>query len=444
MDFLSKQIGVKIMEKFKIYIHHKYSYELFWYFFHGVEVDLDDVITHTNKKNAFNRKVEIDEQVEIPFKYKGSEFLASFVELTKFNLKGHHILDYSIYLLDKKLTSDRGFNSNIMSNVDEVIIPLLNKHSKNGDVKYHFVYIDWEGHNAIRKHKLDIALNKNINIYVDETPALYSYPNSFYPFTLNFMSFIYPNTLGLREFYFFEDILKHKKEYKHKINLPIRRFYEEKIYMFYKSLKYDNINVTLSSFHDTKQYSLDQVDGIRNYAIKQIGKENVIQKRGYGINDFGGEWNDDNINEMLWKLFDKAEVNLLPEYHFSNAVDDGELDYIKIGTHCMTEKSVSHILVGKPFIPFRVDTINFYNAILRENNITPKEYPLKYTKIKSEIEYLNDLAYNQEEWDLFVSKLQDWVSHTRNSIIKILNSKNDFLDILMTSDTKLTNTKKLL
>ena len=131
-------------------------------------------------------------------------------------------MDYSIYLLDKKLTSDRGFNSNIMSNVDEVIIPLLNKHSKNGDVKYHFVYIDWEGHNAIRKHKLDIALNKNINIYVDETPALYSYPNSFYPFTLNFMSFIYPNTLGLREFYFFEDILKHKKEYKHKINLPFK------------------------------------------------------------------------------------------------------------------------------------------------------------------------------------------------------------------------------
>ena len=42
------------------------------------------------------------------------------------------------------------------------------------------------------------------------------------------MPFIYPNTLGLRDYYFFGDYLKYKNDFKYKLNIPIRRLYGDK------------------------------------------------------------------------------------------------------------------------------------------------------------------------------------------------------------------------
>ena len=38
----------------KLYIHHKYKSEIFWYLFHGVDIDLDDIpypVLDIKKKN---------------------------------------------------------------------------------------------------------------------------------------------------------------------------------------------------------------------------------------------------------------------------------------------------------------------------------------------------------------------------------------------------------
>ena len=40
--------------------------------------------------------------------------------------------------------------------------------------------------------------------------------------------YLSPNTLGIRDYYFFHDYLKYKNDYKYKINVPIRRLYGDK------------------------------------------------------------------------------------------------------------------------------------------------------------------------------------------------------------------------
>ena len=434
MGFLSKQIGVVIMENFKIYIHHNYSYERFWYFFHGVDVDIKNVPTHTSLDTAFNKNIPITDQVTIPIKYKDKEITVSFVGDNQWKSPGHHIFDYSIFLYDMKMVSDRGFNSNIMDTVDNIVLPKLNS-SITKKSKIHFIYIDWEGHNAYKHHKFDTKLNKNINVYVDENDELYSYPNSYNPFSLNFMSFIYPNTLGLREYVFFNDFLKNKKSgYKHKMNYPIRRIYRPKLEMFAKIEKTKNINITHSSFHDTKQYSNDQVDNHRKTIKELLGEENIIQKRGYGLDDWGGEWNDDNLKEFLFKMFNIAEVSILPEYYWKMNLKSKKLsneELKKIGTHYMTEKTVTHILAGKPFIPFHRETIEYYDSILLDNGFTPIQYPLEFDELIDVIDELDELANDEKKWIEFRDKLQKWVDVTRNSILKIVDTRNHFLDVII-------------
>ena len=64
-------------------------------------------------------------------------------------------------------------------------------------------------------------MNKNIQVYLDEMESEYEsikYKNKHFVFTNTFMSFIYPNTLGLREFIYFGDILKYKNDYKYSID----------------------------------------------------------------------------------------------------------------------------------------------------------------------------------------------------------------------------------
>ena len=435
MDFLSKPIGVRIMEKFKIYVHHNYSYERFWYFFHGVDVDINDVLTHTNMDNAFNKQIPITDKVNIKCKYKNNNLDITFVGKADWHLEGHHLLDYSIDLYDRNLVSDRGFNSNIRKIVDKEYIPLLNSKCGYSNTKYHFMYIDWEGHNPYYEHNMKDTLNSNINLYVDEDND--DIQNKHYLFTNNIMSFIYPDTLGLKNYIHFAEILKYKNDYKHKINYPIRRFYRNKLILLKKIMNLQNrkINVTHSSFHDTKHYAGGD-DEMRKDLIEKIGIENFIEKRGYGIHDWGGEWNVNNLDEFMWKMFGIAEVNILPEYNYAHSKEHGSFreDTKMIGESYITEKTISHIFANKPFIPLSINTINFYNNMLKLHSYEPIPFPFEYNDLSTDndsVYKLNELANNEDDWNEFITKLKEWNSHTRNSILEIINTQNSFLDIMM-------------
>lgn len=426
---------------YKIYVHHKYSYERFWYFFHGVDINIDDVIVYTNLENAFNKFETIEDDVSIKCKYNGVDLDIHFVKDSKYDLEGHHILDYSIDLYDKNLVSDRGFNSNIRYLIDREYIPLLNRVCKYKNTKFHFFYIDWEGHNPYYEHNMNTTLNKNINLYVDEKDDNILHKK--FVFTNTFMSFIYPNTLGLKEYYNFADILKYKNDYKHKINFPIRRFYRNKLQLYKKiiNLKNRKINITHSSFHDTKQYSGSEEE-IRKEVIRSIGPDNFIEKRGYGIHDWGGEWNSNNLNEFIWKMFGIAEVNIIPEYDPYESIKhgiNGNQSHL-IGKSHMTEKSVSHILANKPFLPISYTTIEFYENFLRNNGYTISEFPIKYNNITDVIEEINEICNDEIRWNIFKIELQSWLNDVRSSILEMIDIKNSFLDVLI--ETNISNEKK--
>lgn len=435
---------------YKIYVHHKYSYERFWYFFHGVDVNINDIITYTNQETAFNKFSTINDNVNILAKYKEVELDITFVGKSNWESHGHHIIDYSIDLYDRNLVSDRGYNSNIRKIVGTEYIPLLNSKCLYKNTKYHFFYIDWEGHNPYYEHNMDSKLNRNVNLYVDELyRAKYdgNIKNKFFVFTNTFMSFIYPNTLGLKEYYHFSDILKYKNDYKYRLNYPLRRLYGNKIRLYNKIMELDNrkINVTHSSFHDTRHYS-EFNQNYRESLIDKIGNENFIQKRGYGIDDWGGEWNDNNLNEFMWKMFGISEVNIIPEYnpYESYIYGDYTTDKKMIGYSFMTEKSVSHILANKPFIPLSYVTIEFYNNILKEYGFDFVEFPLKYEILTDVIVELNDIANDDEEWSKFLIKLKTWLSTTRECILKIINTNNSFLDNMLSQKSELITTSNLL
>lgn len=420
----------------KIYVHHNYSHERFWYFFHGVDVDLNDVVTHTNLKNALNKKVPITDKVNIKCKYKNTDLDITFVSNENWDLDGHHILDYSIDLYDRKLVSDRGFNSNIRKLVDTEYIPLLNSKAKFKNTKYHFVYIDWEGHNPYYEHKMHINLNHNINLYVDEIDDDISHKH--FVFTNTFMSFIYPDTLGLKNFIHFADILKYKNDFKHKLNFPIRRFYRNKLKLFNKimNLENRNINITHSSFHDTSHYAGFENTEYRNKLIDKIGTDNFIKKRGHGIHDWGGEWNDNNLKEFMWKLLGVSDVNIIPEYDPWESENHGDYSYDTrmIGKSYITEKSVSHILASKPFIPLSYATIEFYENILKQYGYDVIEYPLKYKDLIDIIEDLNTQISDDLKWNSLKLELTNWISHVRTCLFDIVNTNNSLLDNLLTSN----------
>lgn len=436
------------MEKFKIYVHHNYSYERFWYFFHGVDVNIDDVVTHTNRENAFNKKIPIKDNVNIKCKYKENDLDITFVGERDYHLEGHHIIDYSIDLYDRNLTSDRGFNSNIRRIVDKEYIPLLNKSSRKENTKFHFFYIDWEGHNPWYEHKMNKTLSNDVNVYVDEIDD--DVKSKHFCFTNTIMSFIYPNTLGLRDYIYFADILKYKNDYNHKLNYPVRRFYQSKLLLFNKIMKLDDrqINVTHSSFHDTNHYAGWRDNKYRNDLKRKIGEKNFIEKRGYGIDDWGGEWNKNNLSEFLWKMFSFGEVNILPEYNPHESIQFGDFSKHNpkmIGFSYITEKTISHIFANKPFIPTSYHTVDFYQNILRENGYEVIPFPLVYSDLardKDSIKKLNDIAKDDDTWNEFLGKLKLWVTHLRTSILEMVNTKNNFLDVLL--DTELTKPKENL
>ena len=62
---------------YKLYIHHHYTYELFWYFCHGLDINPNDVPVWF-KDNQYNKNIKIDHDVVIDSSYKGKTIQVIF------------------------------------------------------------------------------------------------------------------------------------------------------------------------------------------------------------------------------------------------------------------------------------------------------------------------------------------------------------------------------
>jgi len=438
MGFLSKQIGVLIMEKFKIYVHHYYTYELFWLFFHGIEIDYKSVPTWFNNFNRYNKNIKVEKEVSLSGIYKSKEIQIIFCYDKNWDKSdGYHLFDYSIDLLERNSVADRGFNCNLMTEVNRRNVKFLNKKAESLGEKIHFFYIDWEGHDPFVMEGWYKNLNSNIHLFLDEEFSnIKNLYNHHFSFTNLIWSFIYPNTLGVRDYYFFHDYLKYKNDYKYKINIPIRRLYGDKERLAKEVIKLNNkdISVTVSSFGDENQVVPDYVkqSPLRDKIIENIPTDNFIQKRGYGINDWGGEWNSNNMNENMWKMFGISEACILFEHspkHDRKTYGREKLS--RVGENFITEKSISHILVGKPFIPYYYDTILFYDKWLKYYGKKTVEFPLKYDFILHKLDYIDTLTKNPTEWNSFLDKLEKYVLNLRTQIVELIHENNSYLDYVI-------------
>jgi len=426
------------MEKFKVYIHHYYTYELFWYFCHGVDIDPNNVVLYT-QKNRFNKSVKIKEIIKINTTYKGKQIEIIFCYNKLWDrLDGYHLFDYSIDLLENGYTSDRGFNYNLQY-FDAQNISFLNKKCEFLGNRVGYMFIDWEGVDSYREKNWKEKINPNIQVFVDETEtAVKNVNNHNFVFTNTVWSFIYPNTLGIRDYYFFHDYLKYKNDYKYKINVPIRRLYGSKEKLAKKVLELNNPNITVthSSFGDSGQVDKDD-SNFRKELISKIPKENFIQKRGYGIDDWGAEWNSNNMNENMWKMFGISEVCIIYEYCPSGVYKSNFKSWVP-GKEYMTEKSISHILAGKPFIPYYRETIDFYDLYLKKYNKSVVKFPIEYDNIINKMNWLDNITKDDSLWQPFLKSLKEYVLNLRKGLIEIIHENNSYLDYTLLN---LKNTK---
>ena len=303
------------------------------------------------------------------------------------------------------------------------------------------MYIEWEGHDAFAAHNWIKTLNPRVQVFVDETETpKRGVVNHHYAFTNTVWSFLSPNTLGIRDYYFFHDYLKYKNDYKYKINVPIRRLYGDKAEIAEKvlSLNNPNITVTHSSFGNTAQYAED-ISGFRKEIISKIPSENFIDKRGYGIHDWGGEWNDNNMNENMWKMFGISEVTILFERSPLKDFKTNKFGFL-VGQSYMTEKTISHIMVGKPFIPFHIETVNFYNNVLKKYNKPTVDFPIQYLYIVEKLEWLGELTQDEDRWNEFLELITKWTLNLRTGLVEIIHENNCYLDYVVNS--KITKSKK--
>ena len=410
------------------YVHHQYSYELFWYFFHGVDIDVKTIPTWFYE-NRHNKHKKYDLDVSIDFKYKDVSHTVTFVNDRDWNkIDGYHILDYTISLIQNNIIADKGWNSTLDKKLSDYVLFLNNNTPNNG--KSIFFYIIWEPLSTNQIHHLT-QLSNNVTVYTDHfsTKILKNKKNSL---THILSSYIFPDTISLKNYYFFGKFLKEYDGYQCKLNFPIRKVedWKKKVFDSIQTLNNDDIRCSISSFTDYKQHegNVDLNNLPKKFKINDEIKNGnniyYVQKRGYNLNDWGGEWNDTNMKEYMWKLLTYSEVNIVFENTPLNHVN---------------EKSISHILAGKPFIPAKMSTVKYYENHFKEYGLDCKPFPFEYKYIFDILPELDRITQNEQEWINLKFKLQEWVDSLRENYIKCIHNNNGMLDSLFTNTENIPN-----
>lgn len=397
----------------KFYVHHNYSNDLVWYFFHGTDLKESDIPSYFFKEQNTKQVLET--------KYKNDSIKIIFCGDDDWDkLDGNHIFDIHTYLMQEGISTDRGYSYKTLNYFEYKLRDDLIKKGRVLGEKLNIFYIDWEG----RNHTLAISKIKNCKIFVDEIVSATNCKNHHYVFTNNFLSYIHDSNLDIKHSYFLYDYLKEITP-KHKLSYSVRRIIGEKIKQIKKLLTIPEVFITHSSYSftdDSVDSSIDkEVDEFRKYIQAHI-KDNYINKRGYGIHDWGRESNINNIHEMYYKILPLAEVEIIDEWM--------ELDYI-------SEKSVIRILSGKLFLSSSFRVFDFYNKIQTKYNKEPYILSFRYNSFDELCEFIKESVSDKDKWNSVKEELKKWVETTRKNLIDISYTNNSYLDIILNNSKEL-------
>lgn len=397
----------------KFYVHHNYSNDLVWYFFHGTDLKSKDIPAPFFKKQFKTQSLKTF--------YKEKEIQINFCGEDDWDKQdGFHIFDIHVYLMQNNITKDRGYSYKTIQQLRYKLTPKIKEWSKLHKENLHIFYIDWEG----RNHSKEIKKLKGCRFFVDEIVSNKSITNNDYVFTNNLLSYIHASQLDIKHAYFLHQYLQNMN-YPHKLSYSVRRVIGKKIEQIEKLLNVPEVHITYSSYSFTPD-SVDseiesEVNDFRNYIESKI-KNNYIDKRGYGIHDWGNEENLNNIHEMYYRILPLAEVEIIDEWM--------GMDYI-------SEKSVIRILSGKTFLPASFKVFDFYNNIQKQYSKTPYPLSFRYESFDEMIELIKQSLSSKTKWNNFKEELKGWVETTRVNLIDICYSNNSYLDIVLNSSKEL-------
>jgi len=406
-----------------IKVHHSYRYDLFWYLFHSVS--LKEKLPHFTEENRLVKNKRITEKVIIHARYDKKDFEIHFVGEDEWDdEEAVHILDITFNAIENGAAYDRMYIEQTIHSFLDNRLPLLNSLDDTVKKNTHVFSIFWEGF-TFDKNDINLIekIDKKINTYSDTITLK---DNFRFIFTQSFYSLIYPEENGVKNYYHFYEWLKYKNDYKHKILYPVRRIYDSKLYVAKAIDKLNNPNflISYSSFNESNY--IPWLKSEYNNVIDEfleIPNKVKIDKGGHTLDDWGGEWMENNMNENMWRIYSLSEVILIHE----NPMND-----------CFSEKTISCILSGKPFLDVHYRTIKRIHKILELHNISIPEYPLpEYDDITNVFDILDNVTKDEEKWIEFKSKLIVWQEYIRNNFLKIITTKNSFLDIIKYKDKSL-------
>jgi len=383
----------------KFYIHHKYSNDLFWYFFHGTSINIKDIpAPHFTKINKF----------KINTSYKNNNICVEICDDTNWNRSdGYHLFDFHVYLMQNNIILNRGSSNLKVKDFQEILNNVKDK-VKNNKKNLHLFYIDWEG-------DFHTITDKGCKFFVDEINPRQI--NNFYCFTNTFLSFIHSSGLNIKNAYFLKDYLNHYK-FDNRLSYSIRRLEKFKVNRLNKLSKLSDVYCTYSSFYFNKDTDIikdDEIVKLMNILTKNKNLKK-IEKRGYGINDWGSETNENNINEIFFKILKISDVDIIDEWFNVNHI---------------SEKSVIRILCEKPILPTQYKLYDFYNKIQKKYGKTPYDLSFRYNSFDDMFNLLKEKLNTDDSWIEFKSELHTWVKITRKNLIEICYNNNSYLDLVL-------------
>lgn len=406
------------MNNQKIYIHHPFSEQLFYKFFHNmgdVVFDISDTIS------------------KVTFKDGDLKYTVIFDENVTNNGDGYHLIDFLEYYLELDESSNKEIETykkllSVLDNKRNWIVSLMRTEKlliteTIPGLKYNnesTKYIE----EILKNH---FVISDNIILRDSNLPAYFK--NFFFVFSnsiFNWNSFI-----NIRWFYEFKSVYE-KLNFDYDISFSIRNPKPNRIEILKRldSLNNPKLFLQVSDFiYQNKNFDLNDIDItildlVSNFNNVKINKLN-------GDYDFDkisllSTWNHGIDLDLFFRYLSKSKIQILDESWSFSAVE--------YKTQYLSEKTIGYIMSGVPFIPTHTYPLEILNQIL-----DIKEYPFfndiklikgNPQKIVNFIElFLNNFDYNY-------NLLKEWVDEVHIKFIYKINNENSFLDLLNSNFTK--------
>ncbi len=425
-----------MFDKNKIYIHHYYTKSLFYKILH----------------NTTNRTYRLNNSVGSIFcKYTNFDIEIIFDPILNDNDDGYHIIDFMSILYqynrDEKFSSIKCINklSGVTAHrgaqgaefgVND--IPIMKWIADTISSKSNWFvfllrteksYIKYDGISYPNILDLEVQIERlknhfiiDDNIFIDDNIKLY-YPNSNFGLTNTIHQ--WNELLSIRWYYEFKNVFE-------KLNQP----YDLCFSIRYHKRHRKDYMLKLSEFNHPKIY-LSRVDNCKNTEFKRYGDAlkddtniNFNITEGDDFDDISWIENIEHYLDYLMRILPMSKMHIMSEtWDWANNLSSGYL----------SEKSYGLILANVPFISIHPYPLKMIETIL---NVPPHPFYNEALKYKNNpnlfIEFVDKFMQDYEKNHKLC---KDWVTLCNEKLMNEVNTKNSFLDLLLSKNLKISNQK---